>query len=173
MYSHIARSESRSFLGFKQYRLTARLHLTAQEIQIVERHRLRRIEIFYDPIRDELNANAERAHEKAKARGLFVTRAGDASAICVSEMRALVSTIRALLAFNITVADLLRGVTITNRSLRAIAEIEQVIIDCIDDIDRSLQTARRYVHETEDIFAPGTDDDAAVPPNQWPRTWMR
>jgi len=108
MYSHIARSESRSLLGFKQYRLTARIHLTALEIQIVERHRLRRIEIFYDPIRDELNANAERAHERAKARGLFVTRASDTSVICVSEMRALVSTIRALLAFNITVADLLR-----------------------------------------------------------------
>jgi len=173
MYSHIARSESRSFLGFKQYRLTARLHLTAREIQIVERHRLRRFEIFYDPIRDELNANAVRAHERAKACGLFVTKASDASTICVSEMRALVSTIRALLAFNITVADLLRGVTITNRSLRGIAAIEQVIIDCIDDIDRSLQTARRYVDETEDIFAPGTDDDASVPPNQWPRAWIR
>ena len=173
MYSHIARSESRSFLGFKHYRLTARIHLTAQEIQIVERHRLRRIEIFYDPIRDELNAGAERAHEGAKARGLFVTRARDASAICVSEMSALVSTIRALLAFNITVADLLRGVTITNRSLRAIAEIEQIIIDCIDDIDRTLQTARRYTDQTEDIFAPGTDDDTTAPPHQWPRMWMR
>src|SRR5216684_1569760 len=166
MYSHIARSESRSFLGFKQYRLTARIHLTAHEIQMVERHRLRRIEIFYDPIRDELNAGAERAHERAKARGLFVTRASDASAICLSEMRALVSTIRALLAFNITIADLLRGVTITNRSLRAIAEIERVITDCIDDIDRYLQSARRYTDQAEDIFAPGTDDDAAVPPNQ-------
>jgi len=173
MYSHIARSESRSFLGFRQYRLAARIHLTAPEIQIVERHRLRRIEIFYDPIRDELNAGAERAHERAKARGLFVTRASDASAICLSEMRALVSTIRALLAFNITIADLLRGVTITNRSLRAIAEIERVITDCIDDIDRYLQSARRYTDQAEDIFAPGTDDDAAVPPNQWPRTWMR
>jgi len=139
----------------------------------MERHRLRRIEIFYDPIRDELNASAERAHERAKARGFFVTKASDASAICMSEMSALVSTIRALLAFNITVADLLRGVTITNRSLRAIAEIEQVIIDCIDDIDRSLQTARRYADETEDIFAPETDDDAMVHPNQWPRTWTQ
>src|SRR5882724_5529944 len=123
MYSHIVRSESRSLLGFKQYRLTARIHLTAQEIQIVERHRLRRIEIFYDPIRDELNADAERAHERAKARGLFVTKARDAAAVCTAEIHALVSTIRALRAFNITVRDLVRSVTITNSSLQAIGEI--------------------------------------------------
>jgi hypothetical protein len=173
MYSHIARSETRSFFGFRQYSLTAKLHLTPQEIQLVERHRLRRIEIFYDPIRDEFNENAKRAHERAKARGLFVTKAGDAAAVCVSEMCALVATVRALLAFDITVADLLRGVTITNRSLRAIADIEQVIISCIDDIDRSLQAARRYAEEAEDIFAPGTDDDTRVPPNQWLQMWMR
>ena len=139
----------------------------------MERHRLYRIEIFYDPIRDELDAHATSEHEKAKARGLFTTKARDASAVCVSEIRALVSTIRALLAFNITVADLLRGVTITNQSLRAIGEIEQVLTDCIDQIDRSLQTARSYSDETEDIFAPGVDNDTTVPPNLWPRIWTR
>src|SRR5215467_4177553 len=138
MYSHIARSETRSLLGFRQYRLTAKIHLTPEELHLVERHRLYRIEIFHDPIRDEFDANATSEHEKAKARGLFVTKARDASAICVSEIRALVSTIRALLAFGITVADLLRGVTITNPSLRAIGEIEQVIVECLDHIDRSL-----------------------------------
>lgn len=139
----------------------------------MKRHGLQRIEIFYDPIRDELNARAERAHESAKSRGLFPTRVGDASTVCASEISALVSTIRALLAFNITVVDLLRGVTITNRSLRAINEIEQVLIDCIDHVDQSLETARRYTDETEDIFGPGTNDDATVPPNQWPRVWTR
>ncbi len=173
MYSHIARTETRSFLGFRRYCLTAKLHLTAQELQLIERHRLNRIEIFYDPIRDELNADAEQAHERAKARGLFVTKARDAGAVCIAEIHALVSTIRALRAFNITVRDLVRGVTITNSSLQAIGEIEQILTDCIDHIDRWLQTARRYADETEDIFAPGTGDDITVPPNQWPRIWMR
>jgi hypothetical protein len=173
MYSHISRSETRSLLGFQQYCLTAKLHLTPEEMHLIDRHRLYRIEIFYDPIRDQLDANAINAHEKAKARGLFVTKARDASAICASEIQALVSTIRALFAFNITVADLLRGVTITNQSLRAIGEIEQVLVDCLDHIDRSLQTARRYADETEDIFAPGTSDDTTVPPNLWTRIWTR
>ena len=147
--------------------------LSPQELQLVERHRLNRIEIFYDPIRDELNADAERAHERAKARGWFVTKARDAAGVCTAEIHALVSTIRALRAFNITVRDLVRGVTITNSSLQAIGEIEQILTDCIDHIDRSLQTARRYADEAEDIFAPGTDDDTTVPPNQWPRIWTR
>jgi hypothetical protein len=173
MYSHISRSETRSFLGVRRYCLTAKIHLTPQEIHIIEYHCLYRIEIFHDPIRDGLDADATSAHEKARARGWFVTKARDASAVCASEIQTLVLTIRALLAFNITVADLLRGVTITNRSLRAIGEIEQVLIDCIDHIDRWLQTARSYSDETEDIFAPGTNDDTTVPPNQWPRTWRR
>lgn len=137
----------------------------------MEHHELHRIEIFHDPIRDELDAKATSNHEKAKARGLFVTTARDASAVCVSEFRALVSAISALLAFNITAADLLRGVTITNKSLRAISDIEQVLVDCIDQIDRALRTARSYSGETEDIFAPGTKDDATLPPNLWPSIW--
>jgi hypothetical protein len=173
MYSHIARSETRSFFGFKRYCLTAKIQLTPEEMHIIRHHRLDRIEIFHDPIRDELDANATSAHEKAKARGLFITTARDASAICASEIRALVSTVRASHAFDITVADLLRGVTIINPSLRAIGEIEQVLIDCIDQIDRSLQTARNYSDDTEDIFAPGTNDDTTVPPNLWPRFWTR
>jgi len=173
MYSHIARTETRSFLGLRRYSLTAKLHLTPEELQLIERHRLNRIEIFYDPIRDELNDAAEQAHQRARARGLFVTQARDASAVCVAEIHALVSTIRALRAFNITVRDLVRGVTITNSSLQAIGEIEQVLTDCIDYIDRWLQTTRRYADGTEDIFAPGTEDDTTVPPNQWPRIWSR
>ena len=173
MYSHVSRSETRSVFGFLRYRLSAQLYLTAQEMQIMEHHRLKRIEIFHDPFRDTLNANAESAHEQAKARGLFVTSARDASAICVAELRALALMIRALLAFNITLDDLLRGVTITHSSLRAIGEIEQVLIDCIDHIDRALQSARRYAGETEDIFEPGPDDPATVPPSQWPRIWTR
>jgi hypothetical protein len=140
-------------------------------MHIVQLHRLNRIEIFYDPIRDELTEKATSAHEKAKAQGLFVTKARDATAICSAEINALVLTIRAMRAFNITLDDLVRGVTITHYSLRGIGEIEQVLIDCIDHIDRTLQTARSYVDETEDIFEPGTNDDHTVSPNQWPRFW--
>jgi hypothetical protein len=52
MYFHVARSESRSPLGFRRYCLSARIHLTPEEMRIAERHRLERIEIFYDPLRD-------------------------------------------------------------------------------------------------------------------------
>jgi hypothetical protein len=173
MYSHLSRSETRSFFGSLRYRLFAQIHLTAHETHIMECHRLNRIEVFYDPIRDALNANAESAHKKAKARGWFVTRARDASAICAAETRALAFTIRALFAFNITLDDLVRGVTITHYSLRSIAEVEQVLIDCIDHIDRWLQSARRYAEDTEDIFEPGSNDSATMPPNQWPLIWMR
>jgi hypothetical protein len=173
MYSHISRSETKTFLGSRRYCLSAKIHLTPQEMHLAAHCRLHRIEIFHDPIRDDLNANAASAHERAKARGLFVIKARDASAICAAEIHAVVSTIRALTAFNITLADLLRGVTITHSSLQAIGEIEQVLIKCIDQVDRTVRSARSYADETEDIFTPGTDDDTGLPPNLWPRIWTR
>jgi hypothetical protein len=172
MYSHISRSEGRSFWGFKRYQLSARVYLAADERRIIESHRLHRMEIFYDPLRDQLDASAAAAHDKAKARGLFVTHARDAAAIAASEFRALASAIRALRAFRITVGDLLSGVTITHRSLRNIGEVERVLTECVDHIDRFLQSAGAYSAETEDIFAPGADDDT-TPPADWPRVWRR
>ena len=74
MYSHVARSQTFSLFGFPRYQLTAQIYPTPEELHIIKRHRLHRIEIFYDPIRDERYANAETAHAKAKARGLFVTK---------------------------------------------------------------------------------------------------
>jgi hypothetical protein len=130
------------------------------------------MEIFYDPLRDALDAKAAAAHDKAKARGLFVSRARDAIPITVSEVSALSSAIRALCAFRITVGDLLSGVTITHRSLRNITEVERVLTECVDHIDRFLQSAGSYSADTEDIFAPGPDDDT-TPPADWPRMWRR
>ena len=62
MYSHVTRSETRSLIGLRKFCVTAKLHLTAREMELLERYRLDRIEIFYDPFRDEL-----------KARGIEVT----------------------------------------------------------------------------------------------------
>ena len=173
MHSHVTRSETFSFLGFKRYRLSAQIHPTHDELAIITSHRLHRIEIFHDPFRDTLDADAAAAHERAKAHGLFVTRARDAARVCASEIHALFSTMRALRAFNITVADLLSGVTVTHRSLRAIGEIEQVLTECIDHIDRSVRAAQSYSDQTEDIFAPGTEDDGGIPPRDWTRAWRR
>jgi|SRR6185503_14853886 hypothetical protein len=170
MYKHLARSETRSFWGFARYQLSARLYVTPDERRILTRHRLQRIEIFHDPVRDDLEASTIAAHDSAKARGLFVTKVRDAAAITASEISAITSAIRALRAFRITVGDLLDGVTITHRSLREIGHIEQILKDSIDDIDQSLQTAVAYSGETEDIFMPGTDDDT-TPPAEWPRVW--
>ena len=171
MYSHLTRSQTHSWIGFKRYRLTAKIHATPEERQIIDRHGLMRIEVFHDPLRDDLSTHAMAAHDKAKARGLFVTKARDATSICGSEIRALVATARSLLAFNVTVADLCRGITITHKSLQAIGEIERILTECIDAIDRHVRAARGYAEATEDIFAPGTEDDGAVPPTEWARTW--
>jgi hypothetical protein len=173
MYSHITRSETRSLFGGKRYRLTAQIHATPDELHIISHSRLGRIEVFHDPRRDEFAATAAAAHEKAKARGLFVTRARDATAVVGAELRSLIATLRALRAFNLNVADLIGGVTIQHKSLQAITEIEGAIIECIDHVDRFLQAARGYADTSEDAFAPGTPDDATVPPTEWTRPWRR
>jgi hypothetical protein len=172
MYSHIARSQTRSLLG-KRYQLTAQIYPTPEESRIIDAHRLHHIEIFYDPFRDELDAAAVAAHAHARTRGLFPTKARDAAAICGSELRALIAAARAFRAFNVTVGDLCRGITITHRSLQAIGEIERILTECVDAIDRCVRAAGSYADATEDVFAPGTDDDRTVPPAEWARTWRR
>lgn len=85
MYSHITRSETRTLLGGTRYRLTAQIHATTDELRIIRHSRLGRIEVFHDPRREEFAATAAAAHAKAKARGLFVTKARDATAIASAE----------------------------------------------------------------------------------------
>lgn len=173
MYTHVSRSQTRSVLGRRRYVLAVRLYLTPPERHIIERHRLMRIELFHDPRREQLEADAIAAHAKAKSHGLFVTSARDSLNICIAEISALVSSVRALLAFRITIADLLDGVTIQHRSLQAIGDIEHVLAACIDRIDHNVQAALSYSDQTEDIFAPGADDDTTVAPNAWARNWRR
>jgi hypothetical protein len=171
MYSQVRRFETQSFFGTKHYCLTAQIHATQDELHLINHGRLGRIEVFHDPLREHFAAAAAAAHEKAKARGLFVTRARDATAVVGAELRTFIATYRALNAFNVTVADLLAGVTVEHKSLQAIMEIERAITECIDSVERFLRAARNYHDTTEDIFAPGTDEDPGVPPTQWPRLW--
>ena len=173
MHSHITRSQARSLLGFKRYRLTAQLHVTPRELEIIERQGLDRFEVFADPVREHLLANSAAAHDRAKSRGIFVTRARDTAAITGAEIAALVSAMRALLAFKINVADLLRGVTIEHTSLRSIGEIELVLTECIDHIEHVVQSGRAYADATEDVFAPDVDEDNTAPAATWTRARRR
>jgi hypothetical protein len=173
MYSHVVRSETFSFFGRKLYQLSARVYTTAQERALIQYHGLDRFEVFYDPARDALEAAATAVHERAKTRRLFVTRSGDAIGICSSELGAMIAAIRAMRTLNITVSDLLHGITITNRSLQEITELERILRECIDHIDRMLYAALGYSEDTEDLYAPGTDEDEGVPPREWTRRWRR
>lgn len=174
MLSHLTRSETYSFVGSRRYTLNAKLHPTPEEMQIIVRNRLDLMELFHDPVREALFAAAAASHQQARSRGLFVTSARDAAAVCVNEISAVISTVRALRAFNITVADLVHpdGVTITHKSLQAIREVEQALTECIDYIDRIVRSAQSYVDETEDLLAPGDEGDV-TPPSEWPRAWRR
>jgi hypothetical protein len=51
-------------------------------------------------------------------------------------------------------------------------EVEQVITDCIDHIDRAVRAAQSYSAESGDLFAPGADEQE-TPPNERPRAWRR
>jgi hypothetical protein len=172
MHTHIQRATS-GWL-FKKYLLSVKIFVDTDELTVIKQNRLDRIETFVDPAREAFEDAATAAHAEAGKRGVIVTRARDTAAIAAAEVRALISTARSLVAFKITVADLLRGVTIENRSLRAIADIEQVMVEFIDRLEAVVQAAARFDHRGEDAYAPGTDEpDAGVPPAQWARTWRR
>lgn len=174
MYSHIIKSPTRSLLGRKRYQLSARIDVDPEELRIIRHSRLDRIELFSDPVRQELFAAAAASHEKAKSYGLFASTARDATKVCGAEIRALVSTLRAVRAFEIHFGDLLNGgVTIAHTSLQAITIAEKALTECIDRIDHFVQAARSYSDGSEDFFAPGTSEPEPndTHPRDWPFSW--
>jgi hypothetical protein len=171
MNLHIVRSETRTFFGSRLYQLAARVTTTPDEIAVINHHGLDRTEIFFDPERDQLEQAAEDYHQQARARGIFTTKMRDAMAVSIAETRAILSSRRALRAFNISLGDLLRGVTIENPSLHAIRDFERILIASVDTIDEALQAAARFSEPTEDMFEPGDEHEPTTPPTQWPRTW--
>ena len=48
-----------------------------------------------------------------------------------------------------------------------------IVRTAIRRLDAAVRAARSYDHSTEDVYAPGTDADDAVPPGQWTHTWRR
>lgn len=173
MRSHVIRSQIPTFWGSHRYRLFARIYPTPAERQLIGRHRLEAVEIFHDPVREHFTAQSDAAHRRAKAHGLFVAKAGDAIGVLGAEIVASVAAIRGLRAFNITVADLLNGVTITHKRLTAIGEIETAVVDCIDHIARTVEAARRYSDEVQDLYEPANERPDAVRPADWPRAWRQ
>jgi hypothetical protein len=173
MNLHIVRSETRSFFGARRYCLSARVTVTPDQMTVITHHGLERTEIFFDPERDRLEQAADDYHQQARARGLFVTKARDAAAVSFAETRAIIASIRALNAFNITLADLLRGVTIENASLHAIRDFERILTASVDTINETLQAAAGFSDTTEDVFEPGDEHEPTTPPAQWARTWRR
>lgn len=171
MNLHIARSERYTYFGSRRYRLTARLIVTGPEQAIISRHYLDRTEIFFDPDRDRFQRAAEAHHDDARAPGLFVTKVRTAAAVSLAETRAIVAAVRALGAFTLTLDDLLSGTTVEQPSLQAIRDLERVLVASVDTIDETVQAAISYSEPSEDVFASGTNDDATVSPNQWPRLW--
>jgi hypothetical protein len=159
---------------FPKYLLSVKIEVDPDELAIIKRHRLERIETFVDPVRDAYDDAAAAAHAEAGKRGLIVTRGRDTLAITAAEVRALVATTRALRAFKISVADILNGVTIENRSLRQMADVEKVLVEFIDRLQAAVQAAAGFDHESEQVYAPGTDAaEDTVPAAEWVRTWRR
>ena len=174
MMLHIARSRPHTLLLLRNYRIDVRLDVSPEEHQVIRAHNLHKIEIFYDPHRDDLIAQAEAARARYQALPWFSGTHGHDTLTTVRESwRENAANIRALLAFRLTVGNLISGVSITNRRLSEISKVEHVLQACVDDIKATVDAALHYQDGYEDIHAP--DDDDGKPrhtnPSEWPSSW--
>lgn len=171
MMLHIARSRPFAFF-FSTYRIDARLEVSPEEHQAIRAHRLDKFEIFHDPYRDHLAAQAEAARGRVKALPWFSkTPEADALLTVRETGRELAFLIRARFAFRITVGNLIAGVSITNRGLNDIAKIEHVLHESVDAIAGTVAAALAYEHGDQDVLAPSRPEDDVTPPNKWPASW--
>lgn len=172
MYLIVTPSQKSTWFG-TIYCRSFKLYAEAEEHRILRSHKLTRVTLWVDALRDEYAAAAAAAHDRAKQRGLFVSNMSDTAVITANELTALYKTIRSLNACSVSIADLCRGVDIKHRSLRALEDLTTSLIAAIDNIDAAIRAARAYEIGAEEIYAPGDDEDKTVPPAEWTRGWRR
>ena len=174
MMLHINRSRAHTILLFRTYRLEAKLDVTPQEYAVICANNLHRFEIFHDPHRDHLIAEAEAARARVKALPWFSKTPERDALISVREScRESACWVRVIFAFRITIGNLISGISITNRRLTEIAKVEHVLHGCIDDIKATVDAALRYQDGYEDVRAPGNEEKESpdVTPSDWPASW--
>ena len=163
MLLHLSRSRSP---WLRRYRLSVKLEASPQELRAISDHRLDAHEIFADPFRDRLVERADAARARAAALGWWIDTDAKLAKLYLETARSLVLGIRARLAFRLTVGNLVRGVVVENGDLAAIVVIERALIACVDTLDAAVNAALSFEHQSEDVLAPGTEDDT-VPPSRW------
>ena len=176
MMLHITRSRPYILFPFRTYRLDAKLDVTPQEYAIIRAHKLHSFEIFHDPHRDHLIAQAEAARARVRAMpSVWFSKTPERDTLVAirESWRENGYWIRSMLAFRITIGNLISGISITNRRLTEISKVENVLHQSVDDIEATVAAALRFQDGYEDVHAPGRDDDEnrAVRPNEWPSSW--
>jgi len=172
MHLHLVRSETRHWIVLRRYRLAARIDASAEEISAIRRHRIDRCQLFVDPRRQDFFARAEAANERAAAVSHWVeTPEQMLKAVAQTwghSLSAMTLYARTLLAFRLTVGNLVDGAVVEAPTLAAIIEIENAISACVDALDAAVSAALAYQHGSEDVLAPG-EPDTGTPPSRWLR----
>jgi hypothetical protein len=170
MQLHLSRTEVRRFGLFRCYRLEARLDDTPEKIAALQRHRIVLCELFGDPAREAHYRRAQAEHEAAAKVSHWVDSPEAMLKSVWQEWahssRAMALYARTMLAFRITVGDLVAGVVIEHKHLALILEVEHHLIASIDALQAFLAAGLDYQHGREDAYVPGRDDPG-TPPAHW------
>lgn len=148
-----------------RYALSARLHVTDDELAIIQRHQLDRSLVFVDPARQQFDVAAAQA--RARSPGLSILSPGKAGRAFLAEWRALSATREAARAFCVSLADLLVGIKIEHPQLAEILVIERALSAKVDDIAEAIDNAARYELGFDDEIAPRGSGPALPRPSTW------
>ena len=166
MNLHLQRQQERTIFGSIQYILHVTLILDAEQLLLVNEHRLDRKQLFAVPEKEHLQQRADAAFDSADNRSIFSPR--DAGKLITDQLSGLVSATRSKLAFAVTVGDAINGSTIRCLDLYELLDCERQITEGFDELHRDLVNAEAFSIGREQILAPDDAEEPAGPP---PADW--
>ncbi len=162
----LQRTQERTMFGSREYVLHVTLICTAEEFELVVDHGLSETQLFAVPEVENHQQQADRAFQRSDVWSPF--NAKEARQLLSDSLSGLTHTMRAKLAFVLTVADAIDGTSISCPNLRELVDCEREITDAFDDLNEDVQDALHFATDREQVFTPDDTDQPDGPP---PATW--
>ena len=160
------RSERQDWLGRRIYRLSLAIEVTANERDLIGRHRLATADVWFSPTAQTLHSEAETAFEQSRGVRSWRLRgiAGTLAHIVDGFWLALQSRTEA----HLSVGDLLSGFVLEAREVAELIATEAGVRAGVEALDVKLRHLASYDDGTETISETGTGDAGSHP-----ATWIR
>lgn len=169
----LQRTQRTTFWRSSEYVLHVSLVCSADELWLIDQHRLARNRLYAVPEIETHQDRAQDAFARSDTRSCF--RSSGAAKLLGDTVAGAFHAARARLGYVVTIADAIAGTTIACQSLYELLACEEDITAGFDQLDRDVRNALAFSIGREQVLTPdGAEPPAGVAPADWatpPHQW--